>query len=623
MGTANQSFENWVLDYERVVREANADDFLPATVVMVDGIGAFCSKGGLVEREVPASAREHWYTRAASAMTKCITDRKTKITLPQMRTISRRKQAIAYIFAASGYRGMTHLMDQMKSRQHDGRQTINPESAVVLLAFLGIDDIPDELMDVALAQPPSLLFYLMLGWLNQRAILTSQGERNRGRLLTSGHLLEGYRITDQDIPSLINAWMYSSYASEPSKHDIKIWFNSLLVDHLKNAGITPRPVIYTRKARPKIMVILERFTSEHAMYRCYAPMIRSLSRSFETVAVVETAMIDSSGEALFDSVIKIGKPLPTIEQLAAVIQNQDPDMIYYSSLGMSHWSVMIAALRLAPIQVMTQGHPATSMLETMDFVYLTRLKGDPGLIHSEKVITSPTALAFEGHSDLSPSLPKLLPASLREVRIAVNSKVMKLSWRLLDVCKRLQREANVTVKFTFFPGERLALMDGIDAAIRTHLPSATVEPYVTYSKFLDQLCKCDMALASFPFGNTNSTVDACLLGLPTVAHFGPESPAQTDALVLETAGLPSWLVCHDDEEYFQTALALVNDPQKRMDAMAGLDREILLERLTTTHKSERTEPFGEVLYRLHRSHSTMQLSTQRTFDYREILGLDD
>ena len=145
-------------------------------------------------------------------------------------------------------------------------------------------------------------------------------------------------------------------------------------------------------------------------------------------------------------------------------------------------------------------------------------------------------------------------ASDREVRIAVNSKVMKLSWRLLQICKRIEREASVPVRFSFFPGELHANLDGLHAAIQSQLPSAAIVPYVAYDKFLEEMCRCDLALAAFPFGNTNSTVDTCLLGLPTVVHFGPESPAQTDWLVMRTAGLPAWLVCDNDEDYFQSAL---------------------------------------------------------------------
>ncbi|MDG2271377.1 MAG: hypothetical protein P8L39_03670, partial [Halioglobus sp.] len=434
-------------------------------------------------------------------------------------------------------------------------------------------------------------------------------------------LLRDAKIDITDVAQLVNAWMYSSYAVDANKHAIKNWINRLIVNLMASAGITPKVVERQVKERPKILVIHERFLTGHAMFRCYAPPLRSLKPYFHTVALADASMIDSAAEEIFDEVITLETPRPPVDELVALIQEQDADVIYFPSLGMSHWTVMVAALRLAPIQIMTHGHPATSKLETIDYAYMCELEGDLSLINSERVITGPETAVFDSHTNLPSILPALLPPSNREVRIAVNSKVMKLSWRLLEVCKRIEREATAPVRFSFFPGERHAWLDGLDAAICAQLPSATVVPYVGYQTFLDEMCKCDMALAAFPFGNTNSTVDTCLLGLPTVVHFGPESPAQTDWLVLRTAGLPRWLVCDNDEDYFKTALRLVNDPSARTEAMGGLTRPQLYQALIKDQQRVSSEPFGEVIHQLYRHHDTISASPNRVFNYETILAM--
>ena len=618
-----QSFHGHVLKYEQALVHPPAEGLMRATLDLVDGIGHVCSTGGFAEKGVAISTSEHWYTRAAAALTQFITAEDTRITQTDLVLLSNRKQAIAYIFSASGYRSTRHFVDLVSSRSDDGTLTSDRKRVAVVLASIGLDDVSSDLMDLALAQPAQMLLFLMLGWLNQRAILTAQGERNRGRLLTAGHLLETANVTDREIPSLINAWMYSSYATEPRKHEIKKWFNHLLRKLMSEAGISPSPVSYITKRRPKILVIHERFLKEHAMYRCYAPLLRTLNNRFETVALVENKMADSAADDIFQEVIRLSDTLPNVEAIAAIIQAQEPDIIYYPSLGMSHWTVMVAGLRLAPIQVMTHGHPATSMLDTIDYAYVCELDGDLSRVNSEFIVTGPATAIFEAHSNLPATLPPLLEPSDREVRIAVNSKVMKLSWRLLEICKRLEREALVPVRFSFFPGERFAYMDGLAAAITAELPMATVEPYVDYETFLNKICECDMALAAFPFGNTNSTVDSCLLGLPTVAHFGPESPAQTDRLVLKTAGLPDWLICDNDEDYFNTALRLVNDKSARVDAMAGLSRTQMYENLIGNSIRREAEPFGDVMYQIHRHHEQLQALPNRVMDYTTLLSMDN
>ena len=125
----------------------------------------------------------------------------------------------------------------------------------------------------------------MLGWLNQRAVLTEQGDKNRAMLQRSGHLIEDATISDKDIPLVVNAWMYATYSSEPRKHDIKKSFNVLL-RKLTGPVATQLPEIKVQsRQKPKMVIAHERFITPHAMFRCYAPLIRGLGRYFELIAV--------------------------------------------------------------------------------------------------------------------------------------------------------------------------------------------------------------------------------------------------------------------------------------------------------------------------------------------------
>lgn len=604
--------------YEQKIYADTAGVTLDVTIKVLDELVEALSGGGLAERGVPVGAREHWYTRLASALTLYITHPQTRITLDGLRNVCRRKQQIAYIFAASGYRSTTHLI-RLVADDQQGALSLNHERAAVLLAFMALDDVTDELLNISLRQPPDVLLILMLGWLNQRAVLTEQGERNRSRLLASGPLISASVPTDSDIGHIVNAWMYSSYASSPCKHDIKKYFNELLrglVEGLPSAIPDRRPTT----SRPKMLILHERFTMPSAMYRCYAPSIRDLKKHFELVAMAEQEHIDQAADEIFDVVARIKSGRKNMKEIIAAIEAFSPDVIYYPSLGMSHWTVLTAQLRLAPVQIMTHGHPATSMSDAIDYVYTCSLDGDVAAIHSEKIILGPDFAVFDPHTDLPTELPPLLPPSEREVRVAVNSKVMKLSHRLIDICVRLQKAADVPVRFSFFPGEQRMFYDGLAPALQNLLPNAEVMPYLDYDRFLAEMCKCDLALAAFPFGNTNSTVDTTLLGLPTVAHFGPESPAQSDRLVMRTAGLPEWLICNTDEQYYTTALRLINSPEARRAAMANESRAALRTRIFNNKVNAAANPFADVLYHIYLNHERLMATPERVFDYRDLLG---
>ena len=616
------TFEAVVRRYEEVLQGEPENRWIGHTISLIDDLMRVCEPLGLLEKGNRTRAVEHWYTRAAAAITRCVVHPNVTIDAAQLDALCRRKQALAYIFQASGYRSMRHLQALM-GEQTAQTTTIPNEKVAVLLSIISLDDLGQELITLALNQPPNILLPLMIGWLNQRAILTTRAEQNRGKLLASGHLVEGVEIDDSQIAPIVNAWMYSTYAESINKHSIKTSFNKLLSQRLVSAGITPCAPQPATSSKPKLLVIHERFREQHAMFRCYAPLISSLKPHFELIAMAEEIHIDTASDHIFDSFIKLGDGSKPINKLVEVISQLSPHMIYYPSLGMSHWTVMLAQLRLAPIQIMTHGHPATSMLPTIDYVYLNEADPTIATTVSEKILMGGPVPSFASHINLPETMPDLAVPTDREVRVAVNSKVMKLSHRLLTICRRLSDEATVPVKFSFFPGERGLYFDGISASIKAHLPEATVVPYVNYPTFLQEIAKCDLALAAFPFGNTNSTVDTCLLGLPTVAHFGHDSSSQTDALVIKTAGYPDWLVCNTDEAYFNTALELICDREKRLSVTKDLRHEEVRERLFSQNSQNNgVTAFAELFKYAFENHQNMRESSQRIFKSIDLSGGD-
>jgi len=622
------SFTELIPRYEGVLDGGTRISRFEETITVLDGMTRHCREAGLAERGRPTALREHWYTRLAVALTRFATHPETALNLDELEQICRRKQTIVYIFNASGYRVGTHLISLLSHTSEAGKKSVPLNRATIIFALCGLDDIPKELMDLLPRQRPEVLLILMFGWLNQRAVLTKRGEENRSRLLSMGPIVEQAQISDKHIAMVVNAWMYSTYASDPKKHAIKTSFNKLLLDLMRRAPAGQMEQHTGRKSEKKkhsrskpIMVIVhERFTTNHAMYRCYARPIRDLANFFELVAVVEEEHIDDNSASIFSRTIRLAKTEKHIWKIKATIEEVGPDVVYYPSLGMSHWTVLLAQLRLAPMQFMTLGHPATSGSDAIDYVYTCEMEGDLSAVFHEKVLVGSSLAFYDAHSELPSDLPALLPASDREVRVAVNSKVMKLSYRLIEICRRLTKDASVPVRFSFFPGERNLFFDGLVPAIKAQLPEAQVHPYVSYELFLKEMCKCDLALAAFPFGNTNSTVDTCLLNIPTVVHFGPESPAQSDALVLRTAGISDALICKSDDEYYETALNLINSPAARKEIFQDLPREEVRKRLYRDAESDGQDPFAEVIHAVYKRHNSLMASDDRVFHYRDLLG---
>jgi hypothetical protein len=133
-----------------------------------------------------------------------------------------------------------------------------------------------------------------------------------------------------------------------------------------------------------------------------------------------------------------------------------------------------------------------------------------------------------------------------------------------------------------------------------------------------KLSRCSICLAAFPFGNTNSTVDACILRIPVVAHFGPEIPAQSDKLVMSKAKYPSWMINDNDEDYYQTAKRLIDEYFSGHDIKRYLFDSAKAEELQgrDMHKHRY---FRDFLVYVENNHDVLLKNGKRTFTWEERL----
>ena len=321
-------FSAQVIKFEASLRDTGPDDWYDAVITVIDGLFDACMPLGLKDLGVEEHIRQHWYTRVAAGLTMFVASPAIRVNAEKLAALSRRKQQIAYIFNASGYRNTVHLLTHIGSRSDSG-VSVPLDRLAVYFAFVSLDDVPPKLLDLALQQTPDVVLLLMMGWLNQRAVLTEQGERNRSRLLESGEKLLAAGVNDNVLQLMVNAWMYSTYADASHKHQIKRHINQLLRGLLSNVAVAVLPTERVVKDKPRLLVIHERFIKQHAMFRCYAPHLRRLKDHFELVALAESEHIDEASDDIFDQIFRINDKVKSIPNLVRTIETINPDMIYY------------------------------------------------------------------------------------------------------------------------------------------------------------------------------------------------------------------------------------------------------------------------------------------------------
>ena len=599
----------------------STEDVFESTVKVLNEIVRYgAEKGSLLRLNVPPNQIDHWYTRLAAGLTRFAASPIATLTETQLYTLVSLKPTISYTFSASGFRGTSHLLSVCSKSVDGGSYEYDQRNLLLMMSMLSLDDIPAPVLEAAANLPPQKYFILSMGWLTDRAVITEAGEKNREYLIKTSD-----RYSEIDIPpaawaSMAKVWMYCTYAETPDKHKIKFHLNKIIQRYLATQGVTPRPIKYSKKDRPTVLVIHEYFYPNHAMYRCYAPALRALKKDFNLIALADEKVIDKKDRDIFGYIKAADYDSISIQNLVEIINKIKPDIIYYPSIGMRWWVVMLANLRLAPIQIASQGHPATTHSQEIDYMWVPHQKGNIQHLYSERILLSDSEFKPEAHPGQD-AIFKILEErkgvkTSEKIKIAVNSKVMKLSSRLLKICKRLSEYGGGDVEFHFFPGEVGIYDDGIRAKLHVELPNSTIFPATDYVTFIDNMSRCDFSLSAFPFGNTNGTVDACLLKIPVVAHFGDEMPAQTDRLVLRSAGYPECLDSNTDEEYFQKAKMLIDEIKQGVN-IKHYTENTKGTALTTMETATYPEFAGLVKY-ISRNHEDILSKDQRVISWEAI-----
>ncbi|WP_457445570.1 hypothetical protein [Roseateles sp. P5_E4] len=564
---------------------------------------------GILAPTCTPEQRRAAYTRIAAMISALLCSPDFQIDLGQIEFLAGRKPALEAIFELSGYEGPFHLLRYHGIRNANGSLTLKPNQVFVLSLFYSLDDMPAELMSGVLKLPPDQLLPLMLGWFTAPFVHNAQGETNRGLLIENAALIENAVPTQGIIQALTSAWMHCSYADHPHKHNLKKSLNAVWLRIDKTGGLKSRSSAHRIVDRPTILVAAERMSTGHAMYRSYAASIRQLKTRYNTVCMAVKGFVSESAFDLFDDVILLEQGT-NMKDIGAHIVKIAPDIIYYPSLGMSEWTQMVANLRYAPIQVMTLGHPAPAMMDTMDYTLVQAGHGEASWEFGSKVLERKAWGSFAPYSeDIDFGIEKL-PFDDDALHIAVNSSLMKLSPRFLALCERLEKESTRPIHFHFFASAAGVMYDRIRQVFERRFRNFTLEPSRPYASFLHQLKRCDLALAAFPFGNTNSTVDTCLLGVPTVAYHANEVLSIGDRDVMRMVGLPTWLVSDNDEDYFQSAMKVIHDDEARQAIVDQLKATDVKAKLFQPPRPEDATEFVDAFDWMYKNHEALQASSQ-------------
>lgn len=252
------------------------------------------------------------------------------------------------------------------------------------------------------------------------------------------------------------------------------------------------------------------------------------------------------------------------EALARKIRDDGIDILVDLS-GYSNGNRLLALARKpAPIIMTGWGHVTGLGLDAVDYLLADQISA-PGALshhHHERILHLPCALAF----DPRPPYPEVSPSPVRatgQVTFGYLGRASKTSepvWALwAEILHRV-------------PGSRLVLKgrEYADPAYRSRLVEFFASLRINSNRLdlrgpsdraqqLHAYAGIDIALDAFPQTGGVTTLEACLMGVPTVTLLGDHLNGRIGASILTTLGFEQW-VGKDVHQYADIAVALAADP---------------------------------------------------------------
>lgn len=525
-------------------------------------------------------AEQHTYTRIAAAASSLLANKNLFITAQWQRSLLSLHRWLSALFAATPFHTADHVIRTLDIKKGDtdlnSLEIAREDLLKFCLLFTPDSEVRLELnalwdADKVLAAGLSLVL------ISPRFLGSPIAHSKREEILPwlASRLDQLDDIEQLPLGVLHDLYMHCSYADRADKHDIKKPINALICRKLAQNGVFDskfsEPIVLDppNGEKPVMLVVLEWFGSSHSIYRTHSRTMESARRYFRVIAMGYESCLDETTKQVFDEFIPI-QNASMIDQLRQIQEQANKSkavVCYMPSVGMFPLTMWLANLRVAPLQLMALGHPATTHAHAIDYVVVEEDYVGDEACFSEKLLRLPKDGMPYRPSASARDLPapKEVHQNPEVVKIVVCSTTMKLNPGFLQACKQIIERTRVPVHFHFLVGQAQGLVyPNVKRVIEMFLGGkATVYPHQSYADYMAVIRQCDLFINPFPFGNTNGIIDTVSAGLVGVCKTGPEVHEHIDQGLFERFGLPNWLVATDTEGYINAAVRLSENHELR------------------------------------------------------------
>lgn len=289
--------------------------------------------------------------------------------------------------------------------------------------------------------------------------------------------------------------------------------------------------------------------------------------------------ITESARSLADTFLQSSN----IEVLATAIYKQGFDVLIYPGIGMDTVTLKLAALRLAPVQCASWGHPVTTGMPSIDYYISSDLMEPPDgdEHHSEKLVRLPNLSIW-----YEPAEPAVAVSSNLTITGLVPNDVMFLCCQ--NLLKYLPqhdfvfpaiagRVGNARFVFIASPVSELTekFIQRLDHAFQSRglnlADHVSVLPSLDEADFSALNARADIFLDSIEWSGCNTVFESLPFNKPIVTMPGLFMRSRHAHAILKMMGIED-TIATSVNDYISIAVRLANDTQWREDISIRISR---------------------------------------------------
>lgn len=330
-----------------------------------------------------------------------------------------------------------------------------------------------------------------------------------------------------------------------------------------------------RRARIRVAFV-STFFRNHSIGRLYRGIIAGLDRRRFEVGVFSIDPADDETARRIagcaDHVVRLPRHVP---DAVAALDAWQPDVVYYPELGLDPVTWCLAHWRLAPLQCMSYGHPATSGVDTVDvFLSSEDLDGPEAAAHySERLVRLPgfymPLYEAPGYADSGAAFARFGVPAGRRVYFCPQTLIKFHPDFDAALAALLARDPDAVL--VLIEGPEPAWRSGLAQRLAGSLGPAFARvhfiPTLATADYASLLRRADCVLDTFHFGAGISALEAIGAGVPMVTLEGRFFRSRQAAVCARLMGVEA-CVAQTPAEYVEIAWRLANEPRWRAQLAA-------------------------------------------------------